>query len=180
MRILGCDTNKNLSHITNQFIMYGLMLIQMINDDDLYFELKECGDFVRIDSIRFSHPNPQLDWDKKWIRSFVTLKAGGFLGQFECDLMIDDLVEFKHQLSILYERHEGTALLDTLEGQLKINIKGDGIGHFEAKCYAMDFAGTGNKLDFEINFDQTILPNMVKQLEKIIKYFSERTKEESI
>ncbi len=143
----------------------------MTDNDTIYFEIKDSGDFIRIELTDLSHPNAELDWDKNWIKSKVMIKAGGFSGQFKCDLMTTDFERFKQDLSILYNKLEGTALFDTLEGQLKIIIKGDGIGHFEADCSAMDFAGTGNRLDFEINFDQAIIPEMVRQLENITRTF---------
>jgi hypothetical protein len=141
------------------------------NNDCLYFELKSNGDVLRVDLIGLSHPNSQLDWDRRWVKSLVTLKVGGFSGEFKCDLRIDDFESFKDELLILYDKLDGTALFETLEGQLTINIKGDGIGHLEAKCSAMDFVGTGNKLDFEISFDQTIIPRMVRQLENVANIF---------
>ena len=35
----------------------------------------------------------------------------------------------------------------------------------------MDIAGIGNKLEFEINFDQTHIPKILNQLEKINNRF---------
>lgn len=136
-----------------------------------YFELVGGGNFIRIDLISLAHPNADIDWDRNWINSKVTVKAGGFSGQFECYLMTTDFERFKHELSRLYENLEGKALFTTIEGQVKINIKGDGLGHFEADCSVMDFAGTGNTLEFEINFDQTGIPEMVSQLNYITKTF---------
>jgi len=51
--------------------------------------------------------------------------------------------------------------------QVEIKIVGDGIGHLHAECEVMDYAGTGNKLELEINFDQTHIPKIINQLEKI-------------
>ena len=65
----------------------------------------------------------------------------------------------------------GIATFHTLESQVEIKIVGDGIGHLKAECEVMDYAGTGNKLVFEINFDQTHIPKILNQLEKITKKF---------
>jgi hypothetical protein len=136
-----------------------------------YFELKDSGDFIKIDLIHLSHPNAELDWDRNWIEANVTVKAGGFSGHFNCALMTTDFVRFRNQFADLYNKLDGTAKFDTIEGQIIIIIKGDGIGHFEANCSVMDIAGLGNKLDFEINFDQTFIPEMIRQLENINKTF---------
>lgn len=139
----------------------------MTDNETTYFELKDSGDFIRIDLQNLNYPTAELDWDRNWIKSKVTVKAGGFSGRFSCDLMTTDFERFKRGLTLLYDKLDGTASFDTIEGQVEIKIKGDGIGHFEANCFVMDQAGIGNKLDFEINFDQTIIPEMIRQLNDI-------------
>ena len=86
-------------------------------------------------------------------------------------ILVSDFEKFKHEISNLYNKLDGSANFDTLESQISIKIKGDGVGHFEADCFVMDFAGTGNKLDFEINFDQTIITELISQLDNITKVF---------
>ncbi|GAB2775466.1 WapI family immunity protein [Salinimicrobium soli] len=143
----------------------------MTQKEIIFFELKEGGDFLRIEVIRLAHPHAKDDWDHRWVKSNVSLKAGGFSGQFACDLMISDFQIFKEQLSALYEKMDGIAIFSTVEEQIDIKIKGDGLGHFEAQCKVMDSPGTGNSLDFELEFDQTFIPQIVNQLEKVIQTF---------
>ena len=143
----------------------------MTDNETTYFELKDSGDFIRLELNHLNYPNAELDWDRNWIKSKVIVKAGGFSGQFNCDLKTTDFERFKRSLSKLYDQLKGTASFETIEGQIKIRIKGDGLGHFEADCSVMDDAGIGNKLDFEINFDQTIIPEMVRQLEIVAETF---------
>lgn len=145
--------------------------MQMTEPATIYFELKGSGDFIRIYLCGLSHPDTELDWDKNWISAKVILKAGGFSGEFCCDLMTTDFIRFRQELSALYNKLDGTAIFNTLEGQLTINIQGDGVGHFDASCAAMDFVGTGNSLDFELKFDQTLIPELVRQLDDIIKTY---------
>ena len=143
----------------------------MTDDDTTCFELKDRGDFVRVELIAWSYPGAEFSWDRNWIRSKVAIKAGGFSGQFDCELAATDFDGFKKELSVLYNKLDGTASFNTLEGQLEIKIKGDGNGHLKAECSAMDLAGMGNELMFTIDFDQTAIPRMIKQLEKIMETF---------
>lgn len=143
----------------------------MTNNETIYFELGQSGDFIRLELMNLNYPNAELDWDRNWIKSKVIVKAGGFSGEFECDLMTTDFERFKQDLSKLYIKLDETASFNTMEGQVEIKIKGDGIGHFDADCSVMDEAGMGNKLDFAINFDQTIIPEMVRQLNDITKTY---------
>lgn len=143
----------------------------MTDNETTYFELKDRGDFIRIELNSLNYPTAEHDWDRNWIKSKVIVKAGAFSGQFECDLMTTDFEKFKQDLSQLYEKLDGRASFDTREGQVTIKIKGDGIGHLNADCSLMDKAGIGNTLEFEINFDQTIIPEMVRQLENITRTY---------
>ena len=141
----------------------------MTQKEITFFELKGSGEFLRINVIGLAHPDAKEDWDRKWVKSKVSLKAGGFIGQFACDLMTSDFQQIKEQLSELYEKLDGIAIFDTIEDQIKIKIKGDGIGHFMADCIVMDSPGTGNSLEFELEFDQTYIPEMINQLENITR-----------
>lgn len=143
----------------------------MTQEEIMFVELKGSGDFLRINILGLAHPDAKDDWDRKWVKSKVSLKAGGFNGQFACDLMTSDFEQFKEQLSGLYEKLDGIAIFDTIEDQIKIKIKGDGIGHFMAACVVMDSPGTGNSLEFELEFDQTYIPEMINKLENITRTF---------
>lgn len=142
-----------------------------MKEEKTFFEISESGNLIRIDLIDFSHPNAELDWDKNWVKGFVKVKAGGFLGEFKASFMTVDFVSFKNELTQLYDKLNGIATFSTLESQVEIKIIGDGIGHLKAECEVMDSAGIGNKLEFEINFDQTHIPKILNQLEKIINQF---------
>lgn len=143
----------------------------MTQEEANFFQIKGGADFLRIEIIRFAHPGAELDWDRNWVKSKLTLEAGGFSGQFDCDLVTTDFKRFREQLSELYEKMDGIALFDTIEEQVNIRIKGDGIGHFKADCNVMDNPGTGNSLGFELEFDQTFVPQIINQLDKIMRTF---------
>ena len=143
----------------------------MTDKETTYFELKDGEDFIRIELINLNYPHAEIGWDRNSICSKVNVKAGGFSGQLNCDLMTTDFEKFKRELSKLYEELTGTASFDTIEKQVDIKIQGDGIGHFEADCSVMDSVGFGNKLEFKIDFDQTLIPELIKQLNHITKTY---------
>jgi hypothetical protein len=55
-----------------------------------------------------------------------------------------------------------------------MKIQGDGLGHFEAECQAMDQAGVGNSLEFRLSFDQTDIPAILKGLDRVKEAFPVR------
>jgi hypothetical protein len=85
--------------------------------------------------------------------------------------MTTDFELFKRELIKLDKGFSGTAKLEPLEGQLLLNISGDGLGHFEVKCKATDQPGYGGTLSFVFSFDQTELPRLTSELDKITKVF---------
>ena len=142
-----------------------------MNENSTYFEISENGNLIRIDILGLNYPNAEDDWDRNWLKSIISAKAGAFSGNFKADLMTTDFETFKNELTNLYDKLKGIATFNTLESQVDIKITGDGIGHLKAKCEVMDYAGIGNKLEFEIDFDQTQIPKIVNQLENIITKF---------
>lgn len=139
--------------------------------DDIYFEITDGPDIIKIEPLKWTHSDAELDWDKNWIHSRIIVKGGAFRGQFYCDLMTTDFELFKRGLKKTYDSLKGQAEFKTLEGQIQIKIEGDGLGHFTVDCEVRDEAGIGNKLHVVMAFDQTQIPDFVKQLDKIIKQF---------
>ena len=112
-----------------------------------------------------------MDWDKNWINVHVIVQAGGFSGKFSAYVMPIDFKSFEAQLRNLYDKLKGFANFETLEDQIAIRIQGNESGNMLAKCEVMDQAGIGNKLIFEIEFDQSYIPNILRQLENIKSKF---------
>jgi len=136
-----------------------------------HFEIFDAGDILRLEPIQVYDDTSQLDWDRNWVKTKVTVKGGVFSGQFLADFMTTDFELFKRELIKLDKDFSGTAKLEPLEGQLLLNISGDGLGHFEVKCKATDQPGYGGTLSFVFSFDQTELPRLISELDKITKAF---------
>lgn len=144
-----------------------------MTNTDSYFEIKGINenDFIRIDVGGLKFPNAELDWDKNALNSIVKLKVGAFSANLSTDLMTTDFEIFKREIEILYNNLNGTATFEGIEGNVSIHIKGDGIGHLSADCFITDFLPDGNELKCGIGFDQTQIPKLINQLEKITTEF---------
>jgi len=86
-----------------------------MNEETIFFEISESGNFIRINLIGSNHPNAELDWDKNWLKGLVKVKSGGFSGEFKADFMPVDFVSFKNELTKLYDKLNGIATFNTLE-----------------------------------------------------------------
>lgn len=139
---------------------------------EIYFEIFDAGDLVRLEPIELIKYNSDVDWDKNWIKTQVTIKGGKFSGQYSGDFMTVDFEKFKQELSMLYDNLQGTANFNDLEGYLELKITGDGIGHFEVDVKACDQPGVNaSELTFTMGFDQTEIKDLVNQLDRITKQF---------
>ena len=144
----------------------------MIERQELYFELSDSGDFVRLEPIERIHYDSDLDWDHNWVKTRVTVNGGCFSGQYSAEFMTVDFETFRKEFSRLYDNLKGNVNFSDLEGYLQLKIVGDGIGHFEVQVTACDKPGIeGSELNFTINFDQTYLKQLEYQLEKITEKF---------
>ena len=120
---------------------------------------------------RRAFPSAHDYWDGNWVYAMIEIAAGAFGGQFEAMLRAEEFARFRDELCPLYQNLIGTATFDTREGWLRLNVEGDGKGHFHAKCEAHDYPGTGNRLAFGIDFDQTELPDVVRGLDVICEAY---------
>jgi hypothetical protein len=109
--------------------------------------------------------------DANWLEADVEIAAGAFSGSFVAELRTDELAYLRERLSALYENLLGRVRFEPTEPWLRMEIRGDGRGHFEAICRADDCPGIGNRLEFRLEFDQTELPGMLRDLDAVCAAF---------
>lgn len=139
---------------------------------ETFFEISDSEDFVKVEVLDYITYSSALDWDKNWIKASVSIKAGGFTGQYAAEFMTVDFKRFEKDFSALYDNLSGGAVFHDLEGYLQLKVLGDGIGHFNLNVEACDKPGIyGVKLIFELNFDQTFIKPIARQLKEITDTF---------
>ncbi|MDN5942717.1 MAG: hypothetical protein L0H94_12605 [Nitrospira sp.] len=109
--------------------------------------------------------------DGNWVDARVEIAAGGFRGRYRAYLRTEEFFGFQNEIAKLYYSLKGEACFDSMEDWLSIKVKGDGLGHMTADCKAMDEAGTGNTLCFELRFDQSDMPEILSGLAEIVDKF---------
>jgi hypothetical protein len=138
----------------------------------LTIEIKDAGNYIRIEPLQTTYSNSDSDWDKNWINTKIMVVAGSFSGTYTADLTSFDFEYFKHDLRYLYDNLNGSVEFKDLEGYLQLSIKGDGIGHFNTKVICCDNPGIeGGELHFELSFDQTFIKSIVQNLNEITEKF---------
>jgi hypothetical protein len=113
--------------------------------------------------------------DDNWLNVKIRVYAGGFRGKASAAIITSELEKFLSELKPLYEKLVGEAKFTTLEEQLGLRLSGDGKGHIELRGEVADQAGIGNRLFFNLRFDQTQLKQSISDLELIVETFPVRS-----
>lgn len=128
------------------------------------------GDQVVVDVGGREHGTDDY-WDGNWLSCRVAVRARRFHGAFDASLRAEEFVQMRDGVRACMNDSRGEFEFKTMEGQLSIVAKGDGLGHFEAECSANDAAGWGNLLTFKLKFDQTCLPTLFAELDALVKAY---------
>ncbi|TKD72310.1 hypothetical protein [Pseudalkalibacillus hwajinpoensis] len=133
-------------------------------------KLHLLGDDMKIviEVMGRSHPDRTDYWDGNWVFSNVTLQIPGYKADFCADLRTDEFLSFQNQLKDMDEKMKGKALLDSMEGAVKIEGKMNLLGKLMWTCETCHPIGTGAVLQFEFDSDQSYLPKLIKELEGIL------------
>lgn len=126
---------------------------------------------LKITPLRRTHPKSLDYWDGNWVDSSIEVSAGAFAGKYTACLRTNEFKTFREGIDPLYRSLKGTALFASMEGWVDIQVTGDGLGHFQARCTLMDAPGIGNSLKFDLQFDQTELVVISKSLIRIEESF---------
>lgn len=143
-----------------------------MENDEPFFEIFDSGNFLRITPIRYKYYSASDDWDKNWLEVQIKVKAGAFSAVYKADLMTIGFKTLKDYFEYIYNHLSGEFQFENIEHCIKLNLKGDGIGHFEIDCTVTDEPGyLESSLSFYLSIDQTQIMPLVRQLDTIIAQF---------
>jgi len=126
----------------------------------------ESAEYVRVSNLR--------DHGDGWFSADVEVVVGGFRGSYSADFNSWAFSDFHSQLEKLYRTVAGSAAFTSYEAQLELALTCDTQGHIQLRGEAMDYAGTGNKLVFRLEFDQTFLPTILRDLQLALERYPPR------
>jgi hypothetical protein len=120
----------------------------------------------RLEVALLSSPAAEEGYD--WVPARAHVAVGGFQGSTDLTIMASDMKRFHAAVESMYRRLKGEAEFTTLEDQLYIKVTVDALGHVQATGYLKDDASFGNRLCFQIAFDQSLLGRTVRELEQAL------------
>lgn len=130
---------------------------------------------VEVEIIDYERSPVGNYWDDNWITVQIRVNAGGFRAKAHASFLTSEIRGFLSPLRDLCDSLDGAAEFTTLEGQLYLKMTGDGKGHIDLVGEVLDQAGIGNRLHFNLHFDQTQLRTSVRELENLIAAFPVRS-----
>lgn len=128
------------------------------------------SDHLTVSVLNRSHDARDY-WDGNWLDAEIQITTASFHAHYSASLRVEEMDGFRQELSELYSFTSQTAAFTTMERQLSIHILGSKTGRYTAKCEAVAPTGIGNRLLFQILFDQTEIPQMLKELDAILKEY---------
>jgi hypothetical protein len=136
------------------------------------FDIVYGENWLSIEPLRFAYPDDSDAFSRNLISTRITFKAGKFNGDYIGEFETADYDNFKKGLLRLYTDLKGFARFDGLEPYLDLKIQGDGLGHFNCECSAIHNPGyEQTELTFNLHFDQTQIPVLIKQMDLIMNEF---------
>jgi len=115
------------------------------------------GEFISVRRLtRNSHEG--------WFDAEVEVQCDGWHGKIRASFMRGELTRFAEEIQILYKEFRGEARVEPIEPHLTLSCEGDGKGHIKVVGTAQNHLGSGTKLSFWLEADQTYLPVIVKAL----------------
>ena len=101
--------------------------------------------------------------------------APGFRADFTASLNLSELVDLHEQILLMRTTLQGRAELKAWDGWIDLKAELDRTGHV---LWSVDIAyptgSPGARLQFEINNDQTYLPDILNQLNTVLETFPVR------
>ena len=126
------------------------------------------GEHVLIRALSRKHPGLFDYWDANWIACEIEIAVGGFRGVFRADLRSEEFLAFSRTMDDLAVALDSVATFSTMEQQLSLLLAGDGRGRVRVEGSASDNAGSGNRLHFSFEIDQTYLSQIQRYLDVIL------------
>lgn len=128
-------------------------------------------DFIKIDVLDRSDPNATDFYYGNWLNVKVAVEVGRFSGLVTGQLRAEELASLQADLEKLHRSLSGSVKFSTMENWMSFELMGDGKGHIACTGRVADEYGHGNRLNFYLSIDQTYLPEILNDLQRVNSTF---------
>lgn len=138
-----------------------------------HVRIADSASEVSLTALRRQYPDSRDYWDGNWIRVDVAAKSTGFQAHLEEWLHLGEVAAFRRDLLGMSADLKGSALLETMEDFLRLEVKIDALGRLHWSVALTYRTGRDPKscLQFGFENDQSYLPEIAAGLDAILKDF---------
>jgi hypothetical protein len=131
------------------------------------FSILGEGAEIIVDVLNRKYPEFDDYWDGNWLNSTINIIIPGYRVLFPADIRADDIHRFYNQLKELNKSLKGTAVFENIEGIIELKAAINKLGRIEWQGKTTFPVGTGATLEFQFRSNQSYLPSLISQIEKI-------------
>jgi hypothetical protein len=140
----------------------GFLYFYKMEDYRYKIEFKGGGDYLLIAPIEQPYRDSTEPYDRRWIIVDILVKASSFHGGFRANMTTLEFEELKSGLEECNNDFKAIFEFTRMEDPVDLKIRGDGLGNFY---------DNNVELKFYMVFDQTSLPQMIRDITEITTAF---------
>ena len=106
---------------------------------------------VTLTVLNYMQPLVGNFYDDNWLLCEVSIQVGAFSGKFQANFLTSELEGLWQSLGKLYKELRGDYVFEPMESQLVLRASCDSLGHIHISGKAMDQAGIGHTLSFNVS-----------------------------
>jgi hypothetical protein len=137
----------------------------------MQFSIKGNQEIVTIDVQSRTYPHSDEYWDGNWINSTIEVVVPGYRAYFCGELRTDEIFQFLQDLKEMYNSLSGFAKLNSMEGLIELYAEINPLGKLQWTGKTTYPIGIGNTLEFRLCNDQSFVPNLISELQLVMKQF---------
>jgi hypothetical protein len=137
-------------------------------------EILGDGAFVTLNFHHRAYPEAQDYWDRNWVVTRIQVEAREFKADFTDQVHMGDVVRFYEDVIKLHANMSGEATLTMLEEFLTVTGKMDVRGGLDWAATVLHPRRRDIQLCFTFRADQSYLPELIQQMEKLLTEFGVR------
>ena len=122
--------------------------------------------FIALEIHGYEHPDTTWPVDANRLLATMTYRAVRTGDELPITVETHDLVRLRRQLADAHEDLRGTISFAPSDGRFSLVAQGDGRGHYPMQCRCTRGARGVTLATFEIELDQSYLPDIIEQLER--------------